>query len=399
MKTRVIFALLGMIGITGCGETLTGLGNFFGTISTELTSLGTCLSPLDPEVLNDVFAQAVPVKWAGETIELTDEFQTGVGQYYSEHLGGKVLPEAYLNERFFQLGPLAAGDAVQVEVLEDVVSDIRVFDAEFTLLAYRQAHDFNGYPGIFEIPITQNSTNHYLHLNLAYLSDTKRPVVRITRKSGKGIPKPDPQTVVLHFTGQTGVVYRSEDLMLTDVEPLDDPLVREAAIESFKETFAQFNLTVLTDQDVLPSPPFSVIYIGRANPPFGHLGLAEWVDGGNRLRDDVAIVDINNAILSLARLFGPQTFGRAIGKVAAHEMGHLLGLVHVVDQDDIMTGAGCQGSGLDVERLLAKQFKKSLILSFYCDVCNKGSAWEAVGYQDGIRSLLDTLGSADTTGP
>ena len=71
---------------------------------------------------------------------------------------------------------------------------------------------------------------------------------------------------------------------------LDNPLARERAVRAFREAFARFNLTVLTDEDPAPQAPYSVIHIGPASPGLDHLGHAEIIDYPNAVLDDAAII-------------------------------------------------------------------------------------------------------------
>jgi hypothetical protein len=56
-----------------------------------------------------------------------------------------------------------------------------------------------------------------------------------------------------------------------------------------------------------------------------------------------------------------------------------------------MTGAQCQGSGVDVERMLHRQLKPAPIIQFSSDL----RRW-TIGYQDAAADLLDTLGPAES---
>ena len=177
--------------------------------------------------------------------------------------------------------------------------------------------------------------------------------------------------------------------MPTAIGPIDDGAARQAAVEEFRALYAPFHLTVLTDEDPPPDGPFSIIYIGPAEPPFDYYGFSETVDVGNVYQDDVAVVDANRPAIAIARLLGPDVYGRALGAIASHEMGHLLGLYHVSDPDALMTGAQCQGAGLDIERMLRRQLREAPVTAAVAGL----QEW-VIGYQEPADYLLAVLGPA-----
>jgi hypothetical protein len=89
------------------------------------------------------------------------------------------------------------------------------------------------------------------------------------------------------------------------------------------------------------------------------------------------------------RLLGREVFGRALGLIAAHEMGHLLGLEHTLEVDDLMSSSRCRGIGLNVPRLLEKRFERAPLV-----VRDN----EVLGTQDAGMYLTQILGPADATG-
>ncbi|MBN1342325.1 MAG: matrixin family metalloprotease [Phycisphaerae bacterium] len=394
MRNLSVVALGCILALAGCNvaEGLLGLSGFLGSASDTLGKAGTCLSPLGFVDLDEVFDEAVPVEWNDDSADLTDEPQAGVAAFYAEQLGDVVLPLWYLNERFHQLGPLSAGQVLVVECLSDVVESAWLYDAEFTQLGAWSTHDEDGNLRTVEIPIAYDMTDCLLRINLWYLSETHRPIVRLTRRAGDATVARALQTVVLDFAGANDLTYRSGGLLPTDVAPLEDAAVREIVVRAFREAFALCRLEVLTDQDPPPTGPASRIFIGVADPPLGvdYAGLAEWVDGRNLVPDDIAVVDVGAQAFQLARLLGTEVYGTSIGKVAAHEMGHLLGLWHVVDADALMSGAGCQGLGVDVERALRREFKRAPVQAF-----TEPSPDATLGEQDAPAYLMEILGPAD----
>lgn len=386
---------IGLLAMTvpGCAGTFLGAGEFFGNLGDGLTSLGTCLSPLVPIDLNDVFTEAPAVEWTDGMADVTDTCQPEVVAFLSEQLGPAVMPADYLSLRFYQLGPLAAGDVVQVEPIGDVVAWASLYDHDYTLIPGGGTRDFHGRPRVLRIPIVRDTGSAYLRLDLEFLSERNEPLARLTRFHGVAPPAPQQQTVVLHFAGQDEVAFRNGLIVPLRIGPINDPIVRSTAIEEFRAVYAPYNLVVLTDEDQLPADPFSVLYIGPSELSLFNYGLAEICDSRNTWQNDVAVVDANQPALKLARLFGRVAYGRALGMIAAHEMGHLLGLEHVADPDDLMTGSQCQGAGLNVERMLSRQLKKSPLTLVSADL----QPW-VLGCQDAAAYLMEILGPAPNPG-
>ena len=387
---------LGLLAITiaGCADTFLGAGSFLSTLGDGLTSVGTCLSPLTPVDLNEVLTKAPAITWSDGSAEITDASQPDVQAYLEEQLRQDIAPMNYQALRFYQIGPLSQGDLIEIKPLGDVLDFAALYDADLTLIPAGSVHDFEGNPRTLQVPIKRDTSVAYLRLDLMYLSETDRSIARLARQSGVAAPTPRTQTVVLHFGGQEGVTYRNGYLIPANIGSIDDSVVRQTVVDQFRDVYAPYNLTVLTDEDTPPEAPYSVIYIGATDLSVYNYGLAEQIDNRNLYLDDIAIVDANQIALELARVLGPVMYGRALAMIAAHEMGHLLGLEHVTDSDALMTGIQCQGTGLDVERMLQRQFKKAPILLIYDDL----QQW-TLGYQDAASDLLEILGPTNNELP
>jgi hypothetical protein len=383
--------LVGLLVPAGCGcaEAFLGLGSLFDSIGGGLNTIGTCLSPLAPIDLNAVFSSVEQISWLDDSAEITDAPQPEVQAFFREQLGQDVVPADYLTMRFYGLGPLSGGNVVELEPLSERISHVYLYDSDFALIPAGATRDFDGRRRILQVPIPRDSSAVDLRLDLAFLSETGESIARLTRRNDVAPLTPRSQTVVLHFSGQTEILFRSGWLLPTAIGPIDDGAARQAAVEEFRALYAPFHLTVLTDEDPPPDGPFSIIYIGPAEPPFDYYGFAETVDVGNVYQDDVAVVDANRPAIAMARLLGPDVYGRALGGIAAHEMGHLLGLYHVSDPDALMTGAQCQGAGLDIERMLRRQLREAPVTAAVAGL----QEW-VIGYQEPADYLLAVLGPA-----
>ncbi len=357
--------------------------------------LGNLLNPTTPEPdpisLNDVFKQAALLEWNADSAQITDTPQSAIADFYFQQIGQDILPRWYLNERWFQLGPLTAGDVLKIELLSELVDGVLLYGDDYTVLA-NWARDFNGSEDTLEVLVPRDQSNAFLRLNLAYLSDKGQPIVRVSRKTSLPAPTPVPQTVVLNFAGKDFVTFRSGYVLPTTVGDFDGSEAdRNAAVEAFASAYEQYNIQILTDTDPTPSEPYSVIHIGTVSPVLGSAvdGTSEFIDWQNAHKDDVAIIDVHSDWLIYLRVFYPELYGRAIGRIAAHEMGHLLGLVHVTDADDIMK-TDAKGTGVAPLPFLERQFKKSAIAEFYLDSDNPDT-W-TIGYQDAPAYFLQILG-------
>lgn len=166
--------------------------------------------------------------------------------------------------------------------------------------------------------------------------------VRITQ--GTAAPAPRTQVLLLNWEGGR---ITSPSLGTTSVAPFDAGLIdgvyegqtetlKTLIVETMEENFERFAVTIYTTDS--PPPPgimYSTVHFGSFDQ--GAFGIAENVDAYNFDRCDDAII--------FTESFRPRVFSStpnvadlalAIGNVAAHEVGHLLGLNHVDDEADLM---------------------------------------------------------------
>lgn len=179
--------------------------------------------------------------------------------------------------------------------------------------------------------------------------------ITVDIERGNGAPPVRPAVVFLNWAGGTVDSpifanltvgpFSASDVGFADsqTEVLKD-LVQQRVIDSY----AKFNLTVLNSDDhAVPEVPHSTIYYGGSNPQA--FALAEQIDPMNRDPSDVAVVFSETFARAFSRQPTLGEMGVAIGNTTAHEIGHLLGLVHTRDCASLMDGTCSNNALLSVQ--------------------------------------------------
>jgi hypothetical protein len=294
----------------------------------------------------------------------------------------------------YELGPLGAGDRVVVDAyafnsLLDVT--VALFDGEERLVMNNDDRaDGQSLDALFDFFVRHGSDNYYLVVSNSPFASTRSLSggyrVDVEVSTSQGVPPPAPQTIVLDFDGAnidspvlgtfTLGPFEASDIS-TQYEG-ETEFVKERIREVFQQNYERFDVLVLTSDDPAPAPgtEYTTIFLGGFDPNL--FGIAEAVDLYDLERCDDAIIyteSFSPAVFS--RTPTAEQLGTAIGNVAAHEAGHLLGLNHTDDDLDIMDDSS------PADAFLADQ--EFTIAPLSGDIMS-------IGQQDGVLLLNEIVG-------
>jgi len=292
----------------------------------------------------------------------------------------------------YSLGRLLPGDRIIVDVgtaTGDLDAAVAVFDSGGRIVAENDDRNYElvQYDPFLNHVVRHESLVYYLALSSAPANPTSGAydvVVTLTR--GGEVPAVSGQVLVLDFDGGSidvgGRVYAVDPFDAADISLAYDGRtteVRQQIRDTVLENYDGLNLDVrlIPDEASPTGIPFSTVLFGGRNS--AAFGIAQAIDPYNTDDDDDAIV--------FTDLFTPSRFGRvltvaelgtAIGNVASHEVGHLLGLNHTADVYDIMDTTGSASTFLFDQDFTNAALDESIF---------------PIGTQDSLLLLLETLGS------
>ena len=277
---------------------------------------------------NDTWEQVESVPFGG-SVELVGSISAG----------GK-------DSDIFELGSAAAGQRLQADLVNHN-ADIQIgfFDAQGRIIAFVDPISATAGPRRVDVVLPESTTTLYVVLATRSMSDKARPYsVRIALSSDVQSVSPRAQAVVLVFHGASEVQIGSRNPVNVPVFDIADINVEysgqtEFAIERLmqivREDYAGLNVRFYRDSDSgIPESNVTTIYFGTSDTRL--LGLADNVDPFNGDRAQSAIIYTDTFSLFNQLQPGFDATVQVLANVTSHEVGHLLGLRHTADVDDLM---------------------------------------------------------------
>jgi hypothetical protein len=303
-----------------------------------------CGCPFTPPGTN---GSGVPVLDKGSNGTLATATSLPLGNSDEATFAGRI--DAGGDVDVYHLGTLSPGDRLTVDVQTtsgDLDPVAAIFDSREDLIAFNddRTPDGSNLNPFLDIVLRGDAGTYYLGI-IAYPDSTTTGDYQVTVQiqRGVGVPSPEAQIVFLDWKGGPNIVVPNVGTF--DLPPFSATDVGLAAPQTaalkdrvqqvVAQRYAAFDFILLnSDDDAVPSQPHSTVYFGGDNPQA--FAISEQIDTFNADPSDRSIVFTASYRTAFTHLPTFEEMAQALGNTVAHEVGHLLGLVHTADCNDLM---------------------------------------------------------------
>jgi hypothetical protein len=300
---------------------------------------------------------------------------------------------------FFALGPAVRGDKITVDVTGSggINTVVCLFDGEMNIIDANDDRSY--YSGLLDPyasdVLRRDTSNLYVGIALSsgrYFASTQGRhtggySIKLGRKTAQSVRESTNQLVWLDFEGGDSVTIAQqpvEQMRPFTAESISGRLsgqtdyIANLAVEHMRHDLEPYNVTLVSSKEAPePTEPHSTLFFGNVNQSF--LGLADSVDTGNNIPVQEAIIYTEDLARWESMSPSAEEVGLAIANIAAHELGHLLGMEHTEEPGDMMAIATSAGQVLDMDATYRQAQLEPGVFP--------------VGWQDSNATLLQNVGT------